>query len=93
MVNIIVPVLIALFIIRMVPAYQRIINKAKVIRGKTRLRPFDCVKCMSGWICLIMSVYLKTDYVLIIPYMISSMVSGYLGELVYNDITNNITVK
>ena len=89
----IIPVCLALYLIKMSPAYARHIQKAKINRKSLRYRPFDCVKCLSGWFTLALCLYTNIDGFLIIPCMVASMVIGSVSELAYNNITNNITIK
>lgn len=43
-----------------------------------RLKPFDCTKCLSFWICLMQGVMFNISLQILIPLCFTSMFAGYL---------------
>jgi hypothetical protein len=43
-----------------------------------RLKPFDCTKCLSFWICLMQGIMFNISLQILIPLCFTSMFAGYL---------------
>lgn len=43
-----------------------------------RLKPFDCTKCLSFWICLMQGIMFNISLQILIPLCFASMFAGYL---------------
>jgi|688.fasta_scaffold11191_3 hypothetical protein len=43
-----------------------------------RLKPFDCTKCLSFWICLMQGILFNISLQILIPLCFTSMFAGYL---------------
>lgn len=94
MITIILPALAALWLLCFGPIkdglnwYGRICNRVRIWQKRKRLRPFDCVKCMAGWIALPWAYF--TDPVthnqpyLLPVYMLGGMVTGAILEKIWN---------
>jgi|SRR6185369_11777047 len=94
--TVLIPALAALLLTHFGPLkdgrnwYMNIINTARIWLKRRRLRPFDCTKCMSGWLCIPWAYY--TDplpvtqqywYIMLPAYMIGAMAWGTILEKLY----------
>ena len=43
-----------------------------------RMKPFDCTKCLSFWVCLTLGVINHVSFEILIPLSFTSMFAGYI---------------
>lgn len=67
--------------------YMRAVEKVRLLQRRKRMRPFDCVKCMSGWLALPWAYFIDpiahNNPYLLPGYMIGALALGAILERIW----------
>ena len=71
-------IILSPFIAAAIYPVSNVVQTFKWFFNIKRMKPFDCTKCLSFWICFMLCIYFNYQFILIISLSFTSMFAGFL---------------